>query len=212
MCYLKGKSLPRHSIRHLRLSVIILEPSQIISDHQKAAFGLPPAWSHFWGSDPKIMAELRIWFLRTNAGIDHICYLKTLERCYFVQIILLSHLCPRNRLQCINYRSMPVKSQQKATRAFDDQNQNACHGECARSREKMDRNWNFSLWVRPKEPFSSNGKVIVSQSMRRVDFDFSVSWTSLSTFPGNSRSDCARNQDLEATQSNFLSTKTVSRC
>ena len=111
----------------------------------------------FLSSDPEIMAELWTWFLRTNTGIDHICYLKTLERCYFVQIILLSHLCPRNRFQCINYRSMPVKSQQKATRAFDDQNQNACHGECARSREKMDRNWHFSLWVRPTTPFCCNG-------------------------------------------------------
>ena len=134
-----------------------------------------PAWSHFWGSDPKIMAELRIWFLRTNAGIDHIRHLKTLERWYFIKIILLSHLCPRNQLQCINYRSMPVKSQQKATWAFRWSNQNACDGQCARSREKMDRNWNFSLWVRPKEPFSSNGKLF-SESYHKV----CAVWTSIS--------------------------------
>ena len=26
-------------------------------------------------------------------------------------------------------------------------------------REKMSKNWNFPLWVRPKEPFSRNGKL-----------------------------------------------------
>ena len=98
MWYLKGKSLPRHSIKHLRLSVIILEPlrsSQTIRKRHMAFHLHNPAWSHFWGSDPKIMAELRIWFLRTNAGIDHIRHLKTLERCYFVQAILSSPLLIR---------------------------------------------------------------------------------------------------------------------
>ena len=31
---------------------------------------------------------------------------------------------------------------------------------------------------------------IVSQSMRRVEFDFSVSRTSIYTFPGHTRADC----------------------
>ena len=112
----------------------------------------------FLSSDPEIMAELWTRFLRTNTGIDHICYLKTLERCYFVQIILLSHLCPRNKLQCINYRFMRAKSQQKATWAFRWSNQNACDGQCALSAEKTAESRSKSSIGCLNTPISSNGK------------------------------------------------------
>ena len=77
---------------------------------------------------------------------------------------------------------------------FDDQNENACNGVCTFPGKGGQELEFFALgapndtilWVR--EPVFG----IVSQNMRRVEFDFSVSRTSISAFPGNSSSDCAR--------------------
>ena len=62
---------------------------------------------------------------------------------------------------------------------------------------KDDQELEFFALGAPKGTIFLQREVVftsVSQSMRRVDFDFSMNGTSISTFPDNSSSGCARKQ------------------